>query len=187
MEICDLMKWKLIIAIICPILIMLISSGCLNSIFDDDIEYKYEITITVENEKPFFVLLPIIEQYHDEDKSTVLSNLIFSHGSGNFDIERINGRYINISSNENVSLICSGNSPGFSYTPTHLQFEHPFAPSERNESLPCYISIEENTITISQHWYSKEPNSIVDIMYTGTYNQSGWFLLNATYGENWVS
>ncbi|MCK5772856.1 MAG: hypothetical protein KAH57_03635, partial [Thermoplasmata archaeon] len=119
MEICDLMKWKLIIAIICPILIMLISSGCLNSIFDDDIEYKYEITITVENEKPFFVLLPIIEQYHDEDKSTVLSNLIFSHGSGNFDIERINGRYINISSNENVSLICSGNSPGFSYNPTH--------------------------------------------------------------------
>ena len=160
-------------------------TGCFDLESDDKYYYEYKLVIKAENNEPYYVLLPIIAKYHDEDKSKVLSDLRFEQGSGNFLIERVDGRYINVSSDQDIILSCRGKTSEFAYHPATLQLENKDVPVEKNESKNCYV-FTNSKINITLNWYSKEPCSLINQIYTGVFNQSGWYSLNATYGEQYV-
>lgn len=161
-------------------------SGCIDTGNNDKYFYEYKIVVKVENDNTYYLLLPIIEQYHDEDKSIVLSDLKFQEGNGSYIVERVEGRYINVSSNENITLNCRGKTSEFTYNPTSLEIKKTDAPSGINNSFPCYVNCNNNNINITLIWYSSEPYSLIDQTYYGTYQQNGWHILNVTYGKQYV-
>lgn len=187
----DRKKRKLFLVISCSLLVINGISGYLFYQYREDymsrFRYEYNIEIIPTNSTDYYVRLPIPTEHYNGDNSKVLEgNIKFESGGGDFSLERKNGRYLNIYSNQHIILNCSGPTyevPGPSIHEMEMidpEMNDTYFLENVGKRYYCYVELEENSVIILMKWHVELYQSECGQELFGEFDQTGHHPFNIT-------